>query len=145
MEKMKKLPRSSYQRGSYRRRSHYYCRAHIQFMSSLTSSLRSQVDFPHYERERAPPVHPVLCEQHWMLSLRYNKCALCSVHSGHQPAKTKICTWRMKQNHVRATMWRRSVQCVCLLQIYIWNNEPGRARKRSIIFQILWKKKTNVP
>ncbi len=65
----------------------------------INSPLGSQVDFPHYMSEREPPVHPGLCEQHWMLSLslRYYKCALCSVNSGHQPAETYICIYVLSE------------------------------------------------
>ncbi len=50
--KSKKLPGTAIS-VDHRHRSRYYCRAH-QFMSSLSSPLRSQVDFPHlYEWESA--------------------------------------------------------------------------------------------
>ncbi len=57
------------------------------FSPAEASPLESQVDFPHYTSERAPPVRPVLCEQNCMLFLylRYYKCALCSVN---RPAET---------------------------------------------------------
>ncbi len=51
---------------------------------------------------------------------------ITSVNSGKH--KSAPMGWRTKQNLVRATMQRRSVQCVRLLRIYIWNNEPERAK-----------------
>ncbi len=84
-----------------------------------------------YEWERAPPVRPVLCEQNWMLSLslRYYKVRVMQcVGTDRQKHKSAPMAWRTKQNLVRATMWRRSVQCVCLPRVYIWNNEPERAK-----------------
>ncbi len=101
----------------YRHRSRYYCRAHIQSVSSL--SARVAGGFPLlYEWERAPPVCPVLCEQNYMLSLslRYYKCVLCSVNSEHRPAGTKPCQKRNAE--------QKCAVCVCLLRIYIWNNKP---------------------
>ncbi len=101
----------------YRHRSRYYCRAHIQSVSSL--SARVAGGFPLlYEWKRAPPVCPVLCEQNYMLSLslRYYKCMLCSVNSEHRPAKTKPC---QKRNAAQ-----KCAVCMCLLRIYIWNNKP---------------------
>ncbi len=54
-------------------------------------------------------------------------CAGWGVNSGKH--KSAPMGWRTKQNLVRATMQRRSVQCVCLPHIYIWNNEPERAKE----------------
>ncbi len=115
----------------HRHRSRYYCRVHIQSMSSLTSPLGSQVDFPHTsERERRRHVQFYVnntgCSP--SLSQILQVCIMQCVGTDRQKHISAPMAWRTKQNLVRATMRHRSVQCVCLPHVSIWNNEPERTK-----------------
>ncbi len=93
-------------------------------------------NFPHYmsERERHRCVqfyvNKTVCSPSLsdITSARY---AVWTVGTDPQKHKSAPMAWRTKQNFVRATMWSRSVQCVCLPRIYIWNNEPEHAKDAS--------------
>ncbi len=94
------------------------------FSRWVTSPLGSQVDFSLYMSERECCrcvllyVNKTGCSSslRGITSARY---AVWTVGTDRQKHKYASMAWRMKQNLVRATMLRMSVQCVCLLRVYI--------------------------
>ncbi len=65
-----------------------------------------------------------------MLSLSLRLLQVWTVGTDRQKHKSAPMAWRKKQNLVRATMRRRSVQCLLLPRIYILNNEPEREKNK---------------
>ncbi len=108
----------------HRHPSRYYCRAHIQFTSSLTLPLRSQVDFFHYmiQRESCQRVQFYVNKTGCSPSLsditNAHYAVWTTVGTDRQKHKSAPMAWRTKLNLVRATMQRRSVQCV------LWESSP---------------------
>ncbi len=95
----------------HRHRSRYYCRAHIQFMNL---SARIAGGFHSYmsERERRRCVQFYVNKTGCYPSLSDITSARYAVWT--VGIKSAPMAWRTKQNLARATMRRRSVQCVCL-------------------------------
>ncbi len=101
------------------------------------SSGRIEGAFPSlYDWERAQGLRiQFLCEQNWMLSLlsQILQVRVMQYKQWAPSGRNHKSAWRTKQNLVRAVMRCRSVQCVCLPRVYIWNNEPEHAKDAMLL------------
>ncbi len=98
--------------------SRYYCRAHIQSVSSLSARIAG--GFPllyEWERDRRR------CVQFYV-----NKTTCSPSHSDITSACYAVWTVSTDRQKTKPCQKRNAAQkcavCVCLLRIYIWNNKP---------------------